>query len=112
MSGSIGTIGLHLRRQPLTRLECADAHSIHPLPSQLGFTRVGQLSMSKSDRSDFDGRGEEQPRSLTSRAASLPAYLAASRDALSQIPAAPSRFRKYASRLDTARGRSAASPPR
>src|SRR6202022_515499 len=27
-------------------------------PTQLGFTRVGHLKLSKSDKSDFDGRGE------------------------------------------------------
>src|SRR3984893_6432720 len=29
-----------------------------PFPTQLGFTRVGHIRLSKSDISDFDGRGK------------------------------------------------------
>ena len=47
---------LYLWRNP------SSGASRHLLPPQLGFTRVGHLIWSKSDKSDFDGRREERRR--------------------------------------------------
>src|SRR5258708_28037214 len=39
------------------RIEASQQRKCTPSPTQLGFTRVGHLKSSKSDISDFDGRG-------------------------------------------------------